>query len=120
MFTGVSIFADEGVHALHPRFGPRAETGRTQIGTLLRNEVKQMRVATGLTVLVLKLESLLCSAACEPASKCKKCVSDIANTLFATFSGRCNLWCRGSVVSGNGTKYGWSERLLGDPFYFLC
>ena len=35
------------------RIGPRAETGRTQSGTLLRKEVKQMRVATGLTVLAL-------------------------------------------------------------------
>ena len=23
---------------------------------------------------------------------------------------------RRNVVSGNGTKYGWSERLFGDPF----
>ena len=83
----------------HIGFGPRAETGRTQSGTLLRNEVKQRRGATGLTVLSLIL-------ACELTSKCKQCVSDIANTLFATFSGRWSLWCRGDVVSGNCTKYG--------------
>ena len=38
-----------------PMIGPRAETGRTQSGTLLRNEVKQMRGATNLTVLELIL-----------------------------------------------------------------
>ena len=53
-----------------------AETGRTQSGTLQRNEVKLMRGATGLTVLGLKRALLLRAATCEPASKCKQCVNE--------------------------------------------
>ena len=53
-----------------------AETGRTQSGTLQRNEVKLMRGATGLTVLALKRALLLRTATCEPASKCKQCVNE--------------------------------------------
>jgi len=45
----------KGATPFIPMIGPRAETGRTQSGTLLRNEVKQMRGATGLTVLALIL-----------------------------------------------------------------
>ena len=56
--------------------GPRAETGRTQSGTLQRNEVKLMRAATGLTVLALKRALLTCAATCEPAGKCKQCVNE--------------------------------------------
>ena len=56
-----------------PMIGSRAETVRTQSGTLLRNEVKQMRGATGLTVLALFLRaSLLCAATCELTSECKQ------------------------------------------------
>ena len=59
------------------RNGPRAETGRTQSGTLLRNEVKQMRGATGLTVLALLLRaSLPCAATCELAGKCKQSANE--------------------------------------------
>ena len=60
--------------------GPRAETGRTQSGTLLRNEVKQMRGATGLTVLELKRASLLCAATCELAGKCKQSAKEWSAT----------------------------------------
>ena len=35
----------KGATPFIPMIGPRAETGRTQSGTLLRNEVKQMRGA---------------------------------------------------------------------------
>ena len=45
----------KGATPFIPMIDPRAETGRTQSGTLLRNEVKQMRGATGLTVLALIL-----------------------------------------------------------------
>ena len=45
----------KGATPFIPMIGPRAETDRTQSGTLLRNEVKQMRGATGLTVLALIL-----------------------------------------------------------------
>ena len=45
----------KGATPFIPMIGSRAETGRTQSGTLLRNEVKQMRGATGLTVLALIL-----------------------------------------------------------------
>ena len=55
---------------------PPAETGRTQSGTLQRNEVKLMRGATGLTVLALKRALLLRAATCELASKCKQCVNE--------------------------------------------
>ena len=60
--------------------GPRADTGRTQSGTLLRNEVKQMRAATGLTVLGLKRASLLCAAACELTGKCKQSAKEWSAT----------------------------------------
>ena len=59
----------KGATPFIPMIGPRAETGRTQSGTLLRNEVKQMRGATGLTVLAL---ILACAAACELTGKCKQ------------------------------------------------
>ena len=53
-----------------------AETGRTQSGTLQRNEVKLMRGATVLTVLALLLARLGQRPACEPASECKQCVNE--------------------------------------------
>ena len=63
----------KGATPFIPMIGPRAETGRTQSGTLLRNEVKQLREATGLTVLALLLRALLlCAATCELAGKCKQ------------------------------------------------
>ena len=66
------MFADDKKCTLN-EMSPPAETGRTQSGTLLRNEVKQMRGATGLTVLALFLRaSLLCAATCELTSKCKQ------------------------------------------------
>ena len=45
----------KGATPFIPMIGPRAEKGRTQSGTLLRNEVKQMRGVTVLTVLALIL-----------------------------------------------------------------
>lgn len=82
----------KGATPFIPMIGPRVETGRTQSGTLLRNEVKQMRGATGLTVLALFLRASLPCAA-----------TFLENGTYGT---------RRNVVSGNGTKYGWSERLF--------
>ena len=57
-----------------------AETGRTQSETLQRNEVKLMRVATGLTVLALLLALLSQRPPCELASKCKQSVNEWSGT----------------------------------------
>ena len=71
----------KGATPFIPIIGPRAETGRTQSGTLLRNEVKQMREATDLTVLALFLRALLlCAATCELAGKCKQSAKEWSAT----------------------------------------
>ena len=53
-----------------------AETGRTQSGTLQRNEVKLMRGATGLTVLALLLALHSQRPPCELSSICKQSVNE--------------------------------------------
>jgi len=81
MYTVVSILRMKGATPFITMIGPRAETGRTQSGTLLRNEVKQMRGATGLTVLALFLRaSLLFAATCELAGKCKQSAKEWSAT----------------------------------------
>ena len=111
----------EGATPFISMISPRAETGRTQSGTLLRNEVKQMRGATGLTVLALFLRaSLLCAATCELTSKCKQSAKEWSATKWSGMSelsvcylfGRSVSWNTRNVESGSGTKYGWSERQL--------
>ena len=71
---------------------------------------------------------LLCAATCEPASKCKQCVNEWSVTKWSWMSEHsvCYLhlpihetWLPGNVVSGNGTKYGWSERHWRRPYILL-